>query len=402
MKANMNNKKENVFLEFYKSESFSGFILLIFAIIAMVMANSNFSEQYDHILHTYIAIGYKNMSISMSILHWINDGLMAIFFFVVGMEIKRELVIGELKSAKQRILPVSAAAGGMIVPAVIYTLINLGRPTVIGWGIPTATDIAFALGILSIAGRKVPKGIKVFLTALAIADDLGAIIVIAIFYTNKIYWRALLAALIIFAILMLTEKTKVKSVLFFTIAGFFLWLCFLRSGIHSTIAGVMLGISLPTGRNNDEFKSSMLYKFEHILAPWSSFVIMPLFALSNAGVHIDIKSISKMVLDPVSLGIILGLFVGKQLGIFGMSYIMLKFKIAKLSPKVKLQQLYGASILGGIGFTMSMFISTLAFTDNELLSTAKISIMFASLLSAIVGSAIFKLIAIVPKDEHVR
>ncbi|WP_010233437.1 Na+/H+ antiporter NhaA [Clostridium arbusti] len=390
MKNKIRNKVFIPFLYFFKSESASGIILLICAIIAIIMSNSSFATTYDHILHTYITIGYKQVSLSMSVLHWVNDGLMAIFFLVVGMEIKRELVIGELKSVKKTILPISAAIGGMIVPAIIYALFNYKKPTITGWGIPMATDIAFALGILSLVAKKVPKGIVIFLTALAIVDDLGAIIVIAIFYTSQISWGAFIMGLITFIALILANRFKVKFTSVFIIGGIILWFFFLKSGIHATIAGVLLGMVLPVGKNN-EFKTSMSHRLERILIPWSAFVIMPIFALANSGITIDINSFSTLILSPVSLGIICGLFIGKQLGIFGISYILVKLKIAKLPSQVTKKHLYGASVLGGIGFTMSLFVSSLAFSDKTLLSSAKISIMVSAILSAILGTIIFKL-----------
>ncbi|MDF2678444.1 MAG: Na(+)/H(+) antiporter nhaA [Bacillota bacterium] len=390
MKNKIRNKVFIPFLYFFKSESASGIILLICAIIAIIIANSSFATTYDHILHTYITIGYKQVSLSMSVLHWVNDGLMAIFFLVVGMEIKRELVIGELKSVKKTILPISAAIGGMIVPAIIYALFNYKEPTITGWGIPMATDIAFALGILSLVAKKAPKGIVIFLTALAIVDDLGAIIVIAIFYTSQISWGAFIMGLITFIALILANRFKVKFTCVFIIGGIILWFFFLKSGIHATIAGVLLGMVLPVGKNN-EFKTSMSHKLERTLIPWSAFVIMPIFALANSGITIDSNSFSTLILSPVSLGIICGLFIGKQLGIFGISYILVKLKIAKLPSQVTKKHLYGASVLGGIGFTMSLFVSSLAFSDKTLLSSAKISIMVSAILSAILGTIIFKL-----------
>lgn len=388
----------NPLLYFFKNESASGLILLTCAIIAIIIANSRFAEAYEHILHTYITIGYKEFSLSMSLLHWINDGLMAIFFFVVGMEIKRELVIGELKSIKRTILPISAAIGGMIVPAIIYAAFNFNNPTITGWGIPMATDIAFALGILSLVGKKAPKGIVVFLTALAIVDDLGAIIVIAIFYTNQISWTALAIGLIIFSALILANKLKVKYVSVFAIGGILLWICFYKSGIHATVAGVLLGMTLPLGKNVSQSKTSMLSRFEHALTPWSSFVVMPIFAFANSGVTLDIKSASTLISTPVSLGIILGLFIGKQIGVFGISYVLVKLKIAKLPSQVTKRHLYGASVLAGVGFTMSLFVSSLSFTDEAVLSTAKMSIMIASVLAAAFGTIIFKFIK--PQNEN--
>lgn len=394
----MKNKILNPFIYFFKNESSSGIILLISALLAMIIANSKFASIYENTLHTYIAIGYMNLSLSMSVLHWINDGLMAIFFLVVGMEIKREVVFGELKSFNKTILPISAAVGGMIVPAIIYALVNYKAVTISGWGIPMATDIAFALGILSLVAKNAPKGIVVFLTALAIVDDLGAIIVIAIFYSNQISWLSLAIGLIIFVILLIANKLQVKYKSFYIIMGLVLWIFILKSGIHATIAGVLLGIALPTGKNVNEFKTSVLYKFEHALTPISSFIIMPIFSIANSGVVISTDSLSNIIFSPVSLGIIAGLFVGKQVGIFGISYILVKLKWAELPSNVTKRHLYGASILAGIGFTMSLFISSLSFTDEGTLSLAKMSVMIVSILSAIFGAIIFKLINL--KDNY--
>jgi NhaA family Na+:H+ antiporter len=388
----MKNKIISPFLYFFRSESSSGLILLIFAIGAIIIANSSFAEAYNNILHRYITIGYRDFSLSMSLLHWINDGLMATFFFVVGMEIKRELAIGELKSLKKTILPISAAIGGMIVPAIIYALFNYNETTITGWGIPMATDIAFALGILSIVAKKAPKGIVVFLTALAIVDDLGAIVVIAIFYTNQISWIALFMGFIVLIALLLANKFKVKYASVFIAGGVILWICLLKSGIHATIAGVLLGMALPAGKSVHEFETSILSKLEHILTPWSSFVIMPIFALANSGITISTNSFSTLIFSSASLGIIFGLFIGKQVGIFVVSYILVSLKIAKLPSKVTKRHLYGASVLGGIGFTMSLFVSSLSFEDETVLSMAKMSIMIASILAAAYGTIIFKFI----------
>ncbi|MBD7911955.1 MULTISPECIES: Na+/H+ antiporter NhaA [Clostridium] len=392
MKNKIRNKVSDLFTYFIKNESTGGILLLFCTILAMIIANSNLSETYNHVLHTYITIGYKDASISLSLLHWINDGLMAIFFLVVGMEIKRELVIGELKSIKQTILPISAAIGGMIAPAIIYVLLNYNTSTISGWGIPMATDIAFALGVLSLVAKKAPKGIVIFLTALAIIDDLGAIVVIAIFYTTKISLIALLLGAITLITLILGNKLKVKFTSFYIVGGIILWICLLKSGIHATIAGVLLGMTLPCGKNTNEFKTSLLYKLEHLLTPWSTFLIMPIFALANSGIHIDFSNITKSLSSPISLGIIFGLLIGKQVGIFGVSYILVKLNVAKLPSQVTKRHLYAASVLGSIGFTMSLFISSLSFSDETLLSTAKISIMITSILAALLGAIIFKFI----------
>ncbi|MBL4932988.1 Na+/H+ antiporter NhaA [Clostridium paridis] len=397
----MRNKKDSLIAYFIKNEYFSGVLLLFCTILALIIANSNFASVYNHLLHEYLTIGYKEFSISMSVMHWINDGLMVIFFLVVGMEIKRELVIGELKSLKKAILPISAAIGGMIAPAIVYILFNYKEQTISGWGIPMATDIAFAIAILSLVGRKAPKGIVVFLTALAIVDDLGAILVIAIFYTNQIDFGSLCIGIITLIGLIIAGRFKVKSKLLYTVGGLILWISFLKSGIHATIAGVLLGMVLPVGENSEEFQESMLYKFEHILTPWSSLVIMPIFALANSGITIDFNSFSIIILSPVSLGIIFGLVIGKQLGIFGVSYILVKLNIAKLPSHVTKRHLYGASVLGGIGFTMSLFISSLTFSSDIDLLAAKTSILCASIISAVLGTIVFMFIEIKEKVKRV-
>ncbi|WP_212902322.1 Na+/H+ antiporter NhaA [Clostridium polyendosporum] len=391
MKFKIPNKVITPFRDFFKHEAASGIILLICAIVAIGIANSRFALAYDKILHHYITIGYGRLSLSMSVLHWINDGLMGIFFFVIGMEIKRELLVGELKSIKKTILPVAAALGGMVVPAMIYILFNYKEPTITGWGIPMATDIAFALAVLSLVGsKKAPKGIVVFLTALAIVDDLGAILVIAIFYTNQIFFSAIFIAVIALIILILGNRFKINYILFYAVLGIILWISVLKSGIHATIAGVLLGMTIPASKDNETFKDSMLYKLEHALTPWSAFVIMPIFALANSGVTIDFKNFLTLIVSPINLGILLGLFLGKQIGIFGASYLLIRFKIAKLSSRVTIKHIYAASLLGGIGFTMSLFISSLSFSDNTFISIAKVSIISASILSAVLGSLIFK------------
>lgn len=392
MKNKIKNKVLSPFLYFFKNESASGIILLVCTILAIVIANSRFASVYENVLHAYITIGYGEFSLSMSVLHWINDGLMAIFFLVVGMEIKREVIFGELKSVKKTVLPISAAIGGMVVPAIVFALFNYKDPTISGWAIPMATDIAFAIGMLSLVAKNAPKGIIVFLTALAIVDDLGAILVIAVFYNSQISWIALAMGLVVFIALLLANKLKVKYTSVYIVMGIILWICLLKSGIHATIAGVLLGMALPIGENIHKFKASILYKLEHALTPWSSFGIMPIFAFANAGITIHADSFLNNIFSPACLGIIFGLFIGKQVGIFGVSYILVKFKIAKFPSSVTKRHLYGASVLGGIGFTMSIFISSLSFNDANILSLAKMSIMIASILAAIYGAVIFKFI----------
>lgn len=401
MQNTLKDKNYNFFLNFFNNEASSGILLLACSIIAILAVNSEFGPSYNEFLHNSLAIGYKDASISMSIGHWINDGLMAIFFFVVGMEIKKELLIGELKSIKTTILPIAAAIAGMIVPSIIYAISNYNQPTIHGFGVPMATDIAFALGIISLVGKKAPKGIVVFLTALAIVDDLGAIIVIALFYSSELSWLYLLISAVIVCLLVLANRLKVKSPAVFIILGFILWFTVHKSGIHSTFAGVLLGMTIPGSKDEEEFENSMLNKLEKAISPWSSYLIMPLFALANAGVAISTNSISTIMSTPVSIGIILGLFLGKQLGIFGISALLVKLKIAELPTGVNKKHLYGASILGGIGFTMSIFVSSLSFSDETILSTAKISIMVASLLSAILGLLVFNLIKTSPEEAAI-
>lgn len=392
----------NISKQFFKHEASSGIILMLCAVAAMLMANTSFSANYDHILHQNITVGFGSFSLSMSLLHWINDGLMVLFFFVVGMEIKREIIVGELKSINRTILPVGAAIGGALVPALIYLLFNYGRPSSAGWGIPMATDIAFALGILSLVGKKrAPKGIIVFLTALAIVDDLEAIIVIAIFYTDRISWAALLFGLFILGVLIAGNRLKVKSVFFYTFLGVILWVSLLKSGIHSTIAGVLLAMTIPAGKDEESFGKSLLYKLEHKLEPWVTFLIMPIFAIANSGVAIETGSIISLISTPLSLGIILGLFIGKQLGVFGTAYLLIKLKLASLPSNVTFRHIFAASILAGIGFTMSIFVASLAFKDQLLIANAKLDIMIASVLAAVIGIIMFKVFVPVKENYEV-
>lgn len=378
------------FEDFFRHEAAGGILLVFFAAIALAWANSPMAVQYEQILHYPVKVGYGELALTKSLLHWINDGLMAIFFFVVGMEIKRELAVGELNSFKKAVLPVGAAFGGMVGPAVIYSLFNHGTANISGWGIPMATDIAFALGALSLLGsKKAPKGLAVFLAALAIADDLGAVLVIALFYTEQISWAALLTAMGIFAALMLANRLREDSTALFIFLGFLLWLAVQKSGVHATIAGVLLGMAIPVRQRGDV--KPMLSRLEHVLQPWVAFGILPVFALANAGVPFDVSRFGEVITSPVGIGIIAGLFFGKQLGIFGTAYIMIRLKIASLPRNVTMKQLYGVSLLGGIGFTMSIFVTSLAFKTEEVITTAKLSIIMASLLAAAAGLLVLKL-----------
>ena len=369
---------------FFKLEAASGLLLLISAIIALIISNSNFSSLYFEILESYFFVGINNFGIELSVLHWINDALMAIFFFFVTLEIKREFLQGELSNRKQALLPIIAAIGGMLVPALLYIYINFqNSETLNGWAIPSATDIAFSLGVLSLLGSRVPISLKVFLTALAIIDDLGAIVIIAFFYSGDldIYYLALL--LITFFVLFILNKANIKKIFPYLILGLVLWFFTHESGIHATISGVLLAIAIPHRKKEKDF--SLLLKIEHSISPYVAFGIMPLFALANAGVSLNGINLNSL-LSPVPLGILLGLFLGKQIGVFLFSIISIKLKIAKMPNNSNWLSLYGVGILTGIGFTMSLFIGNLAFVENtQYISGVKIGVLAGSLLSTLFG-----------------
>ena len=369
---------------FFKLEAAGGLLLLISAIIALIISNSSYSQVYFDTLNEYLFIGINNFGLKLSLLHWINDALMAIFFFFVTLEIKREFIQGELSNIKQASLPIIGAVGGMLVPALIYILINLDTPeTLNGWAIPSATDIAFSIGILSLLGSRVPISLKVFLTALAIIDDLGAILIIAFFYTGdlKIYFLGLIILTFIF--LLLLNKFNIKKTVPYLILGLFLWFFTYKSGIHATIAGVLLATCIPHRKKEHGF--SLLTKLEHSISPYVVYFIMPLFAFANAGVSLDGISFGSF-LKPVPLGVLLGLFVGKQLGVFVFSYISIKLKIAQMPNNSNWLSLYGVGILTGIGFTMSLFVGNLAFVnDVQYIDGVKIGVLSGSLLSTLFG-----------------
>lgn len=414
---------------FINQETYGGLLLILATIIALYWANSSFYESYHHVWHE-IKVGFVwgKIDLVASIHHWINDGLMAIFFFVVGLEIKREVMGGELSTLKKASLPIAAAVGGMIVPAAFYAIININSPEFDnGWGIPMATDIAFALGLLAMLGKRVPLNLKIFLTALAIADDLGAVMVIAIFYTESIDMNELMYAGFFLAVLLIANLAGVRKTIFYALVGFAgVWIAFVYSGVHATIAGVLIALTIPARTKIDEsyyidklsqllgrYKeqkidagSSLLskgqvhvlteiadlndkahtplQKIEHALHPVSAYFILPVFALSNAGVHIDGKVVD-MLFHPISIGIMLGLILGKFIGISLFSRAIVKFKLATLPEGIRWNHIYGASLLAGIGFTMSMFISDLAFEEPEYIQIAKVGIMAASFISAIAG-----------------
>ena len=369
---------------FFKLEAASGLILLLSAILALIISNSEYSPYYFDYLQKYLFIGFNDIGLKLSILHWINDALMAVFFFFVTLEIKREFLQGELSNMKQALLPIIAAVGGMVVPASIYVFVNLGdTETLNGWAIPSATDIAFSLGVLSLLGKRVPLSLKVFLTALAIIDDLGAILIIAIFYSGDLNIKYLSLMLGAFVILLFINKFNIKKFLPYLIIGLFLWDFTHNSGIHATIAGVLLAITIPHRKKEKDF--SLLMKVEHAISPYVAFGIMPLFAFANAGVSLEGLSFSSL-LDKVPLGIVLGLFVGKQLGVFVFSYISIKLKIAQMPNNTSWYNFYGVGVLTGIGFTMSLFVGNLAFVENmQYMDGVKIGVLTGSLLSTLFG-----------------
>ena len=380
----MIKKLSGPFKWFFQLEAASGLTLLIAAIIALIISNSNFAEVYFQVLEQYIFIGINDFGLKLSVHHWINDALMAIFFFFVTLEIKREFLQGELSNIKKALLPMIAAVGGMVVPALFYIIINYGNnETMNGWAIPSATDIAFSLGILSLLGSRVPISLKIFLTALAIIDDLGAILIIAFFYSGDLSISYLSLLLLSFICLLILNKFGVKKFLPYFIIGIFMWFFTYKSGIHATIAGVLLATSIPHRKKDKDF--SLLIKLEHAISPYVAFIIMPLFAFANAGVSLNGLTFSSLML-PVPFGILVGLFFGKQVGVMFFSYVSVKLKIAQMPDNSNWLNLYGVSILTGIGFTMSLFVGNLAFVENiQYIDGVKIGVLAGSLLSTLFG-----------------
>jgi Na+:H+ antiporter, NhaA family len=411
--------------DFARAEASSGGLLMVCAIVALVWANSPWAAHYTALWQTQLTLGFGDARSEMSLLHWVNDGLMALFFLYVGLEIKREILIGELSSKRRAALPIFAALGGMIVPALIYAALNAGRPGARGWGVPMATDIAFALGVLALLGNRVPFALKVFLAAVAIVDDLGAVLVIATFYTSQIATSPLLVALAIVVVLLVLNSWGVRSPIAYLLLGVGLWVCFLQSGIHATIAGVVLALTIPAKVHldpvafdtqakealaqfdkageggerelmNEDRQSAVreleracervqmpLERIEDVLQPWVAFVIMPVFALANAGV--SLAGGFQSVGSEIGLGVLLGLVLGKPLGITLFSVLAVKAGVAQLPSRIGWRQMLGAGILGGIGFTMSLFIAELAFKDPTDLVTAKLSILAASVTAGALG-----------------
>jgi len=416
--------------DFLKTESSSGIVLMITAIVAMLWANSPFYESYQHFIEFPIGFTFGDVFFEKGLHEWVNDGLMVIFFFVVGLEIKRELMLGELSSPKKAALPIFAALGGMVAPALIYTFFNFGTSAHVGWGIPMATDIAFAVGVLSLLSNRVPFSLKIFLLALAIVDDLGAVLVIAFFYTDNISTAALGTAAFAFILTYMFRMAGVKNMLIYWALGIVAWICVLKSGVHATIAGVVLGLLTPVNAFIpkqsigetlkelvtgivDELKSdnesnhrlnlsterkihqlkkastesiSPLERLIHHLHPWVSFVIMPLFALVNAGVRIEGIHWSGFLHNHIALGVILGLFLGKPIGVLTACFLAVKFKLAHLPSGVTWLHMLAIGILAGIGFTMALFVSHLALGGHESETYSKLGILTGSVAAGILGS----------------
>ena len=372
------------FKYFFKLEAASGLVLLFAAVLALIISNGSLSEYYFSALEKYFILGTKEFGLKLSVLHWINDVLMAIFFFFVSLEIKREFIQGELSNPKQAMLPIIGAVGGMAIPAAFYIAINYSNSiTLNGWAIPSATDIAFSLGVLSLLGKRVPISLKVFLTALAIIDDLGAIIIIAFFYSGDLSIIYLGLIILAFIGLLILNKFNIKKFLPYLLIGIFMWDFTHQSGIHATIAGVLLASTIPHRKKPKEH--SMLIKIEHAISPYVAFGIMPLFAFANAGVSLEGLSLSSFA-SKVPLGILLGLFVGKQFGVFIFSYLSIKFKIAQMPTNANWVNFYGVGVLTGIGFTMSLFVGNLAFIENmNYMDGVKIGVLGGSLLSTLFG-----------------
>lgn len=375
-----------IFARFFNSEKIGGILLLFCVVISLIIANTGFKDGFSNLLASNLGFTIGNVAVRYSLSAWINDGLMAIFFLLVGLEIKRELIEGELSTVKKATLPVLAAVGGMLIPAFIYFIFNKGEKTASGWGIPMATDIAFALAIIAMLGKNVPSSLKIFLAALAIADDLGAILVIAIFYTEQIHWQELSIAGGILALLLVFNYFKLKPIWLYLVPGIFLWYFVHHSGIHATIAGVLLAFTIPTNETN---VLSPLEKLEHWLTKPVNFLIMPIFALANTNITFEGGMIEGLN-SPLALGIILGLFLGKTIGVTLFSFIAVKLKLAKLPTAASWKHVLGVGMLAGIGFTMSIFIAMLSFTDSLHIIEAKFAILCASIFSGLAGFIFLK------------
>jgi len=380
----MNRQKKRtktsiLFKDFLESEKSGGLVLMACTLISLVLANSVFSSDYLHFWHTPFA--------GQSLEYWINDGLMVIFFLLIGLELEREVYIGELSDIKNALLPIFGAIGGMLIPAGLYLFFNFGTNTQSGAGIPMATDIAFALGILSLLGSRVPTSLKIFLTALAVIDDLGAILVIAIFYTKTLFWNNLFIALSIFAVLLIFNRLKVRNLIPYLIGGVVMWYFMLNSGVHATITGVLLAFAIPFGNGN---KKSTSFILQHFLHKPVAFIILPIFALANTAIILS-SNMGEILTEHYSLGIALGLIVGKPLGIFALCFFAVKLGICKLPSDLNWKTIIGVGFLGGIGFTMSIFVTLLAFEDVTIINNAKFIILLSSLIAGTIGFLSLKL-----------
>lgn len=379
-------KATRLFKDFFHSEKSSGIVLIACTVFSLCLANFIIGEAYLHFWHRNADASIAGLRLNLSIEQWINDGLMTLFFLLVGMEIERELYAGELSSIKNAALPVIAAVGGMAVPALFHFAFNNGTATQSGFGIPMATDIAFALGILSLVGNKVPLALKVFLTALAIIDDLGAILIIAVFYTSELQLTYLFIALGIFGLLLVLNRLRVQRLGLYLIGGVLMWYCMLQSGVHATITGVLLAFAIPFGDGSEKTASSRLQRWLHIPV---AFFIVPLFAFANTAIIFN-DGLGQTLSDKNSLGILSGLVLGKPIGILLFCLLAVKLKLAKLPEAVNWPQLAAVGMLAGIGFTMSIFISLLAFTDQQIIQHSKIAVLISSLIAGIIGYIVVK------------
>jgi NhaA family Na+:H+ antiporter len=373
----------NALREFFSLESAGGIVLMLAALAAMAMDNGGLSPLYARILETPVVVAIGGFEIAKPLLYWINDGLMAVFFLLVGLEIKREMLDGQLSSRDQIVLPAAAALGGMAVPALIFAWFNAGTDAIRGWAIPSATDIAFSLGILMLLGSRVPLGLKVFLTAVAVLDDLGAIVVIALFYTEDLSLPALVAALIGLGAAFALNRMGVRRIAPYILIGIVVWASVLKSGVHATLAGVLIAMAIPI-KARDGTEDSPLRQLEHGLHPWVAYMVLPIFGFANAGIQFSALSLASLV-EPIPLGIALGLFVGKQLGIFGAAWLLVKGGLARLPDGATWSSMYGVAVLCGIGFTMSLFIGGLAYAAPDRAIAVRVGVLAGSLLSAIAG-----------------
>lgn len=379
----------NKIQDFLRLETSAGFVLMAVALLALIANNSPMSGFYSSWLSTPVEVQFGSFEIAKPLLLWINDGLMAIFFFLVGLEIKREVLEGELSSFDKAALPMFAAVGGIIVPALIYVYFNISDPIAVqGWAIPAATDIAFALGVLALVGSRAPVSLKIFLLAVAIIDDLAAIIIIALFYTQDLSLIALGWGFVGLAVLVIMNRMKVMRITPYALVGLFIWACVLKSGVHATLAGVVTALAIPL-RHTEPSENSPLHRAEHGLHIWVAFMILPLFAFANAGVSLAGLSMSDL-LSPIPLGIALGLFVGKQIGVFLLSWLAVTLGVAKLPEGANWRHIYGIACLTGVGFTMSLFIGTLAFDGDETLNAVRLGVLMGSFASGILGFVVLR------------